>query len=67
LLRDRLYKIKRMLSSRYSKKFAKLEVGSQGMRRRPGDVVDAANPVIMRALVRLLWKHLMKRIAMNID
>ena len=46
--------IKRMLISRYSKKFTKLEVGSRGSRRRPGDVVHAAGPVIMCALVRSL-------------
>ncbi|OAQ60909.1 ankyrin repeat domain-containing protein [Pochonia chlamydosporia 170] len=41
--------------------------GRKPMRQRDGDVVYAARPVIMRELVRSMWKHLMKRIAVKIN
>jgi hypothetical protein len=37
------------------------------MRGRVGDVACAARRVIMRELVRIMWKHLMKRVAVKID
>lgn len=52
--RDRLFRIKRMLSSRYSKIFAKAQVVRHGMRRSASDVACAASLAIMRALVKSL-------------
>jgi hypothetical protein len=44
-----------------------VKVASLRMRQRAGDVAHAARPVIMRALVKSMWRHLMKRIAVVID
>jgi hypothetical protein len=67
LPRDKLFRIRMMWKSRYNKKIAKREVRSLRMRRRDDDVVYAARLVIMLELVRSMWKHLMKRIAVKIN
>ena len=36
-----------------------------GMKRRVGDVACAASLAIMRELVRLIWRHLMSKEAME--
>lgn len=62
-----MFKDNRILTSKYSKKFAKVDVVSRGMRGTAVDAAYAADLATMRELVRSLWNYTMKNIVVVIN